>query len=201
MDRSDHDFDRLVAHYRPHVDAYVRRRIHHDAADDVVSETFATAWRRRDTLPDDALPWLYATARNVVGTRYRSDTRWVLLAERMTAVPTEPVPDAAHQVTERAALVAALATLHDDDRELVLLVIWEGLEVREAAASLGISAGAAATRLYRARVRLRSALSPDGEGNPEAMRGSAFGSATPAEGDGGAHAAPPCAEDEQEAER
>ncbi|MFN3217420.1 MAG: RNA polymerase sigma factor [Acidimicrobiales bacterium] len=161
MERSDPDFVRLVAHYRPHVDAYVRRRIHHDAADDVVAETFATAWRRRDDLPDDGLPWLYATARYVVGTRYRSDTRWALLAERLTAVPSEPTPDAAVQITERDALVTALATLSDEDRELVLLVIWEGLEVREAATSLGISAGAAATRLHRARARLRAALTDD----------------------------------------
>lgn len=161
MERSDPDFDRLVAHYRPHVDAYVRRRIHHDAADDVVAETFATAWRRRDDLPDDGLPWLYATARNVVGTRYRSDTRWALLAERLTAVPSEPTPDATDQITQRDALVTALATLSDEDRELVLLVIWEGLEVREAATSLGISAGAAATRLHRTRARLRAALTDE----------------------------------------
>ena len=43
----------------------------------------------------------------------------------------------------------------------MLLVIWEGLEVREAATSLGISAGAAATRLHRARARLRASLSDD----------------------------------------
>ena len=120
MERSDPDFDALVAHYRPYVAAYVRRRVHVNAADDVVAETFATAWRRRDDVPDDALPWLYATARNVIGTRYRSDARWSLLADRLKAVPTESAPDAAVQITERAALVEALATLPDSDRELVL---------------------------------------------------------------------------------
>jgi RNA polymerase sigma-70 factor (ECF subfamily) len=44
--------------------------------------------------------------------------------------------------------------LSDDDRELLLLVSWEGLSPSEAAKVLGISALATRSRLHRARRRL-----------------------------------------------
>ena len=43
-------------------------------------------------------------------------------------------------------------------RELVMLVAWEGLEVSEIAALLGVRTGTVAVRLHRARRRLASAL-------------------------------------------
>jgi RNA polymerase sigma-70 factor (ECF subfamily) len=45
--------------------AYARRRCGTDEAEDVLAETFLIAWRRQDDVPPDALPWLYAVARNV----------------------------------------------------------------------------------------------------------------------------------------
>ena len=43
--------------------------------EDVVVEVFATAWRRRGVVPHPALPWLYATAANVIAHVIRSDAR------------------------------------------------------------------------------------------------------------------------------
>jgi RNA polymerase sigma-70 factor (ECF subfamily) len=59
---------------------------------------------------------------------------------------------------QRRRLRSALHTLSDSDRELLLLVAWEGLTSAEAAAVLGISKVAARSRLHRARHRALQAM-------------------------------------------
>jgi DNA-directed RNA polymerase specialized sigma24 family protein len=51
----------------------------------------------------------------------------------------------------RAALMGGLNALRPEDREMLLLVAWEGLTPSEAAITLGIPAGTARWRLHRAR--------------------------------------------------
>jgi RNA polymerase sigma factor (sigma-70 family) len=53
-----------------------------------------------------------------------------------------------------STLVAALALLSERDQEVLVLVAWDGLDRAQAAEVLGISAGAFAVRLHRARRRL-----------------------------------------------
>ena len=57
------------------------------------------------------------------------------------------------------ALTAALARLSGSDRELLLLIAWDGLSPAEAATVLGIKPATARVRLSRARRRLTQALS------------------------------------------
>jgi RNA polymerase sigma-70 factor (ECF subfamily) len=51
-----------------------------------------------------------------------------------------------------------LERLRPDDRELLMLIAWEGLSPTDAAASLGVSMAALSVRLHRARQRLESEL-------------------------------------------
>jgi RNA polymerase sigma-70 factor, ECF subfamily len=57
------------------------------------------------------------------------------------------------------ALAEALARLNDAERELLLLIAWDGLSPAEAATVLGIKPATARVRLLRARRRLTQALS------------------------------------------
>ncbi len=67
--------------------AYARRRLDSaEDAEDVVVEVFATAWRRREVVPDEALPWLYATAGNVIAHVIRSDSRRTRLGAKLATV-------------------------------------------------------------------------------------------------------------------
>jgi len=59
---------------------------------------------------------------------------------------------------QRRRLRIALCSLSEPDRELLLLVAWEGLTSAEAAEVLGISKVAARSRLHRARRRALHAL-------------------------------------------
>ncbi|GAA3041226.1 RNA polymerase sigma factor [Streptosporangium longisporum] len=65
--------------------AYVRRRTdsHEDAAD-ALAETFATAWRRLDGIPEggDARLWLFGVARRVLANGRRAESRRSELVER-----------------------------------------------------------------------------------------------------------------------
>jgi DNA-directed RNA polymerase specialized sigma24 family protein len=62
---------------------FAYRRVSDDVVDDVVAETFLTAWRRRDELVGDPLPWLLAVARRVCANHLRSRGRRVALLGRL----------------------------------------------------------------------------------------------------------------------
>lgn len=58
--------------------------------------------------------------------------------------------------------VAALSQLSTADRELLLLLAWEGLTPEQAATVLDVSRNALAVRIYRARQRLEAHLNSPG---------------------------------------
>lgn len=154
--------------------AYARRRLTSaEDAEDVVVEVFATAWRRRDDVPDPALPWLYATAANVIAHVIRSDSRRTRLGARLATVrPLHPEgqdhAEAVASATDaRTAVAAAMDDLAEADAELLRLWAWEGLEPAEIAVVLGCAPGTARTRMHRARARLRAALDARGFHDPE----------------------------------
>jgi RNA polymerase sigma-70 factor (ECF subfamily) len=151
------DFDALYVAHRDDVWRYFKRRTPADH-EDLVTEVFLVAWRRRDQVPREPLPWLYGVARRVLANHRRADDRREALAARAAAHAAVAAPDPAEAVGLRTDLARALAGLSDHDRELVLLVAWEGLTLAEAAAALGCRRGAAAVRLHRARRRLHTVL-------------------------------------------
>jgi RNA polymerase sigma-70 factor (ECF subfamily) len=140
---------------------YALRRVEdrEDAAD-VVAETFLVAWRRLAEVPigDGARLWLYGVARLTLANLHRAERRRTRLGRRLaetlrTELSTHQAPRG-----EAAEVLRAMAGLGEEDRELLLLVTWEGLSPGEVARVLGISALAARSRLHRARRRLRLEL-------------------------------------------
>ena len=70
----------------------------------------------------------------------------------MAALAAEP--DLAGGVVDLTVMVAALNSLDAEDRDVLLLAGWDGLEAAGIGRVLGCSAGAARMRLSRARQRL-----------------------------------------------
>jgi RNA polymerase sigma-70 factor, ECF subfamily len=161
--------EQLFVDHSAAVRAYAARRIIEGEADDVASEVFVVAWRRLDDVPEDALPWLLACAKRVVANRWRSSRRQAALRERLSGERPHVLPAGDGD----SALGEAFASLSMADREVLMLVAWEGLNPRRAAIVVGCSHRAFAMRLHRARRRLATAmgrLDPARSDSMEAVR-------------------------------
>ena len=150
----------FTAHYAALM-RYAIRRLGREAADEVVAETFLVAWRRLDQVPDNALPWLYATARKTIGNELRRQRRSRRLGDRVDAHPPPGPDDPADVVSERLQLRAAFGQLSERDREVLRLAEWEQLAPADAARVLGCTTAAYTVRLHRARRRFGRALGDD----------------------------------------
>ena len=159
--------ERLAALWHAHygqVYAYARRRASAHVAAEVASATFTVLWQRIDDPPDQPLPWLYSVARRQLANQRRGEARRKALLSRLgrtrrTGDPHAGSDDPAAGAVEHVQAQAVLARLRPEDREVLMLVAWEGLDPAQAAASLGISPATFSVRLHRARQRLESQLS------------------------------------------
>jgi len=159
--------------YRAHYEdvlRFVRRRAHPMNVDDIVGETFLTAWRRRRELPEDPRPWLFGTAGKVMLNAGRGMRRHSALAVRVRNASgggaQDPSVDPTAQADSRMDLAAAWQSLSDADQEVLALHVWEQLSAKDAAKVLGCTRAAYAMRLTRARRRLAGRLSPSAVASP-----------------------------------
>ena len=152
--------------------AYALRRApdREDAAD-AAAETFLVAWRRLGEVPSGGNErlWLYGVARRVLANQDRAQRRRGRLGERLAEALRTELATHDELTGEGAELMQAMAKLGEEDRELLLLISWEGLSPGEAAKVIGISSLAARSRLHRARRRLRAVVE---EGDDPARRNS-----------------------------
>ncbi len=120
-------------------------------AQDLVQETFAAAWRARDSLREEsaAKAWLFSILRNEHARIYQR--------KRLEIEDTEidDLPAVSLSGQERVELADALNTLPEHFREPLLLQILGGFSGREISETLGISEQNVMTRLTRARQALQ----------------------------------------------
>ena len=148
--------------------AYVTRALvpDHSEIDDVVSEVYLVAWRRIGELPhspQDRL-WLFGVARNVVRNTKRNANRRELLFGRIRRQPRPPLGSSELSDVD---VVDVLRQLTPNEREVMQLVVWDGLSAAETAEVLGCSVNVVQVRLHRARrrlVRWLSSASDDSDG-------------------------------------
>ncbi len=137
-----------------------------DLADDLLSETFLIAFRRRTAYRPEHLevrPWLLGIATNVVHGHVRTERRRYRALARAGAEPaatagSEEVHARVDAAALRGPLAAALAGLEERDRDVLLLVAWGQLGYEEVAAVLDVPVGTVRSRLNRARRLTRAAL-------------------------------------------
>jgi RNA polymerase sigma-70 factor (ECF subfamily) len=128
-------------------------------AEDLFQETWLAVARGAGKLRDDTdlRAWLFTVARN----RHRSYRRWAMLdiarlLELGSGPPEHALPpdQEAEARAEAARAEAAFAELSDTHREVLLLVVGEGLDATQAGAVLRLSPEAVRQRLRRARMEL-----------------------------------------------
>lgn len=132
-------------------------------AEDLLQDTWLSFARNAHKLDldTDVTAWLFTVARN----RYRSWRRWALFdrlrLERLRVAPVEHAPPADDDFARgetQARLEAAIQRLSPALREVLLLVVVEGLDTRQVASVLGLGPDAVRQRLSRARAELRKHL-------------------------------------------
>ena len=137
----------------------------HDA-EDITAGAFLELWRRRKAVrvvDGSVLPWLLVTTTNLSRNLTRGLRRYRTF---ITALPRVEVAQSAEDVAlkqmeefEIAEKVRdALIGLSPSDAALITLTMFEDYSPSQAAAALGITDGAARTRLHRARTRMATAL-------------------------------------------
>lgn len=163
------EFRRLYERTSTRVYHYVRRHCHEADCDDVLADVYLVAWRRFHELPADPVPWLLGTARKTMSHLWRSRDRQQRLTAELRGVHHLAGPDCAVEAIERTDLLTALTALDPDDREVLLLTGWDGLDSAGVATVLGISRVAARARLSRARRRFAQRYDP-----PQAIQHSPY---------------------------
>jgi RNA polymerase sigma factor (sigma-70 family) len=173
-------FGRIYDRHFPDIYRYIASRLGPDDADDLAAETFIDAFRRRasfDSSRGGVRQWLFGIATRLVAQHRRAEARRYRALAR---TPPEPDPGgyddwvvARVSAQARQPLLRALAGLSDDDRDVLLLIALGGLSYEEVAAALSIPPGTVASRLNRARRKVRGVLGapqasqadqPDGQG-------------------------------------
>jgi RNA polymerase sigma-70 factor (ECF subfamily) len=141
--RGDHSaFAALYERHFPSVYrfAYFHTRSAVDA-EDACADAFLRAIEHIDQFHGSAAQfggWLFRIARNAIIDRRRKERPTVALDDAMDSA----VPDRAGEVVQRVALRAALATLTEEQRSIVVLRFVMGLSSREAGTIMGKSEGA-----------------------------------------------------------
>jgi len=137
-----------------------------DDARDVLQETLLATFRGLHEFRGEAQlsTWLYQIARSfcLKGRRRGAGESQVVPIEKREAqsIPApEATPDARAHAREMGELLqAAILSMPESQREIVILRDVEGLSAEEAAQVIGIEVGALKSRLHRARAELRERL-------------------------------------------
>ena len=154
------NFDALIG---PHLEAGYRTALailrDPDQAHDAVQESAFKAWRKLGQLHEGkpARPWFLAIVANQCRSERR--THWwsvIRLPELDTGEQTREAGGA-----ETIDIDRELAKLPREDRLALFLYFYLDLPLEEVGAVLGLSAGGAKTRVYRAAKKLRPGLEMD----------------------------------------
>jgi RNA polymerase sigma-70 factor (ECF subfamily) len=144
------------------------RRIGVIRGEDVAGDVFRLAFenrRRFDLDHDDARPWLFGIANNLVREALRSAGRQKLAYDRWLsremregsdlAFQTATAIDAQHEISVVAAVLDLQPT---EEVETLLLFAWEQLTYAQIAEALAIPVGTVRSRIHRLRQRLQEVL-------------------------------------------
>jgi len=130
-------------------------------ADDLVQTVLERALTRADQWRPDAPldKWMFAIARNAWRDELRARSRSQnLFAPEEAGITTA---DGSSAPVQKLELAAALAALPPDHREVVALVLIEGMSYAETSELLDVPVGTVTSRLARARATLQAHLGND----------------------------------------
>jgi len=149
-------FNLLVWQWEKPIYNYIYRMVGNaDDSLDLCQESFLKAFRELGSLKDKDRfsSWLYRIAHNVCYSQFRK-------AQGKTFVELDPNVGASRMPIEnRLAVEKALSELPDEQREVVVLKVYQGLKFDEIAAVQDAPVSTVKSRLYMSFDKLKSVLS------------------------------------------
>ncbi|HLA97309.1 MAG TPA: sigma-70 family RNA polymerase sigma factor [Anaerolineales bacterium] len=134
-------------------------------AEEIVQETFLRVWNkanRYDAGRGAALSWLFAIAHHQCIDRLRRDQSSMETVEGRKVIKNvfieQSVPAAAASVQRRHLVNTALASLPDEQRQVIEMAFFGGLTRQEIARQTGVPLGTVQTRARLALQKLRARL-------------------------------------------
>jgi RNA polymerase sigma-70 factor (ECF subfamily) len=162
-------FDR---HARAVYNFCFRRTASWSAAEDLTSEVFLVAWRRRSKVvfssdSGSVLPWLLGVALNLARNSWRAERRARAALTQLDAAAHEA--DFSDELLDRIAdqrqmaeVLEVVARLPVREQEVLALCVWADLSYEDCALALRVPVGTVRSRLSRGRDRLRTLLAESG---------------------------------------
>jgi RNA polymerase sigma-70 factor (ECF subfamily) len=158
--RGDVDaFNLLISRWERRIYNYLYRLVgHREDALDLAQDVFLKAYQNLGKLDDPSrfAPWLFRIAHNEAYSLLRKNRLETELAE---PAPQMPGPRML-PLEVRLAVESAMERLSPDQKEAVLLKIYQGFKFEEMAEVLGCPASTVKSRLYTALELLKDALAP-----------------------------------------
>jgi RNA polymerase sigma-70 factor (ECF subfamily) len=154
------DWKHCFSQLAPGLLLFARQWVHSAAdAEDIVQEAFVKFWRRNHNVANR--PLLYAAVRSVALDRIRRDSRRAR-REREAYAGLDQAVEPQFQTDDESqhALALALDRLPHEQREVLVMKIWNELTFAEIAQALGISQNTAASRYRYALAALKKDLLP-----------------------------------------
>jgi RNA polymerase sigma-70 factor (ECF subfamily) len=154
----------FAARYDQHhlaVFRYAARRLGPETAEDVVADAFTIAWSRIasfDPQRGEFVSWLFGIVTNVIARHHRQETRQWRAFAKVGVDATDTFDDELASRLDADVrwphVAAVLAGMSSQDRDVLLLHIWQEMSYQQVADTLGIPIGTVRSRIARARGRL-----------------------------------------------
>jgi RNA polymerase sigma-70 factor (ECF subfamily) len=162
-------FRRLAARYQDKVYTFVYYSLKsHEEAEDVTQEVLMKLWQHQNEVnPDRLTAWIMRVARNaVIDAARRRKTRGAVIAdgadfevaEQLVAAPGSGTDSMVHARETRDTLEAALATLDEPYRSIVVMREIQDMAYAEIVNALEMPLNTVKVYLHRGRRMLREAL-------------------------------------------
>lgn len=164
-------FNRAMAEHADGLKTYASRMLSDSLlAEDVAQDAFLALYRHLNQVPSSAYrPWLYRVTRNLCLDQLRRRKFKLRLFRDLQRdddrphIPVDQINDRPDQIAQtreaKMAIEEAIGGLPTKFREAFLLCEMQGLSYEDAAAILGCPVKTVSTRLFRARQRVKAALS------------------------------------------
>lgn len=156
------EFEILLNECKNAVDRFVWFKLSSKAdADDVLQDTYLTAFQKFDTLADKShfKAWIISIARNKCNDYYRRKAKSVDVS--IDELTEQPLTASRYGYVEQHDVYDTLESLSENDKQIINLFYIQGYNQSEISQRLNIPIGTVKSRLYTARNNFKRLYLPD----------------------------------------